>query len=123
LPGWYEGYCIRKSSQSNGLEGSHKDIKQFEGIKARSHTIKFLRSKGTHLVEEWYKIRSPEFSRSDGTTIPYKIVKLNKNSYIYFLSDSMKNLERRQCLEYQNFINNIEAETSFKNLIETSHSA
>jgi len=35
-PGWFEGYCIGKPSQTNGLEGSHKYIKQFEGIKARS---------------------------------------------------------------------------------------
>ena len=57
-PGWFEGFSIGDPSQTNGLEGSHKDIKQFEGIKARSPTIKFLKGKGTHLVEEWSKVRS-----------------------------------------------------------------
>jgi len=68
-PGWFEGFSIGDPSQTNGLEGSHKDIKQFEGIKARSPTIKFLKGKGTHLVEEWSKVRSPTFTRLDSTVL------------------------------------------------------
>ena len=60
-PGWYEGYSGICPSQTNGLEGTHKDMKAFEGIKTRCPTIRFVRGKGKNLVEEWSKARSSNF--------------------------------------------------------------
>ena len=52
----------------------------------------------------------------------HKIVKLYKESNLYYTSDDCKNLQREKCIDYSNYIQNVRAETSFKNLIEMTNS-
>jgi len=99
---------------------SREAIKTSNNLRG-SPTIKFLKGKGTHLVEEWSKVRSPTFTRlystvlvnpnikeykikSDILTVDWtnalkwdrkrhKIVKLEKRSNIYYTSDTIQNLD------------------------------
>jgi len=76
-PGWFEGYSIGDPSQSNAIESSHKHMKVFEEIKSRTPCIKFMKGKGRNMIEEWSKLRSSTFIRSDGCMID------NPNQKVY----------------------------------------
>ena len=51
----------------------------------------------------------------------HKIVKLDKRSNLYYASDTVQNLDRGTCIELTNYIKRINAETSFKHLIEMTN--
>jgi len=55
--GWYEGFSIGDSSQSNAIESCHKVMKSFN-LRVRAPTIKFMKGKGKEMVEEWSNERS-----------------------------------------------------------------
>jgi len=52
----------------------------------------------------------------------HKIIKLNKNSNVFYTSDTIKDISRDQCSQFTNYISNIDKETSFERLIETTDS-
>jgi hypothetical protein len=52
----------------------------------------------------------------------HKIIKLDKRSNLYYASDTVQNLARGTCIEFTNYIKCINAETSFKHLMEMTNS-
>ena len=64
--GWFEGFQLGISSQSNAFESAHRhDIKSFGNVQQRSATKRFMNGDGQRVVEEWSLERCDVFSNGN----------------------------------------------------------
>ena len=113
--GWYEGFCLGIPSQSNGIESTHRHMKDHDILRSRLAFNQFLNSMEGGLVQEWSIARDPTnpnckeyhfdpiIATKDWTDAfkwnakSHKVVQLGE---FYYTSESKPKLTRQECADY-----------------------